>query len=80
MPKKTNKTFPEDPLTEFYTALASGDSDRLAKVYIPRSDVFYIRSLLETKFERKFSLREVEDLLLEEKLLHPDDSYLKHCN
>ncbi len=80
MPKNNKKNFPDDPFTEFYQALASGDPDRLAKVYIPRSDIFYIRSLLEAKFDQKFTLKQVEDLLLEEKLIDPDDTYLKYAD
>jgi hypothetical protein len=70
--------FSEDPLTEFYQALASQNSARLADLYVPRSDVFYIRSLLEGKFGRKFGLKEVEDLLLDEGLLPVEQSYRKY--
>jgi len=33
----------ETVLEDFYDALASGDSGRLKRVHIPRSDVFYVR-------------------------------------
>lgn len=33
----------EDVLGEFYKALADGDPNRLRRVHIPRSDVFYVR-------------------------------------
>jgi hypothetical protein len=69
------QNFSEDPLTDFYEALLSNNSNRLAQLYIPRSEVFYIRSLLEAKFGRKFGLKEVEDLLVSEGLMSAEDSY-----
>lgn len=33
----------EDIIEEFYLAIAEGDPNRLRRVHIPRSDVFYIR-------------------------------------
>jgi len=33
----------ENVIEEFYSALADGDSSRLERVHIPRSDVFYVR-------------------------------------
>ena len=33
----------EDVLGEFYKAIADGEPDRLKRVHIPRSDVFYVR-------------------------------------
>ena len=43
MTKKVQLYAHDDVLTEFYDALASKDSNRLRKVHIPRSDVFYAR-------------------------------------
>jgi hypothetical protein len=43
MIKKVQLYAHDDVLTEFYDALASKDSNRLRKVHIPRSDVFYVR-------------------------------------
>lgn len=67
--------FSEDPLGEFYKALASEDSSSLFRCHIPRSEVFYVRAHLEQKFERPFTLREVEQLLLEEGMLDRKDCY-----
>lgn len=33
----------DDVIEEFYRALLDGDPSRVARVHIPRSDVFYVR-------------------------------------
>lgn len=71
----TKYYFSEDPLGEFYRAIAEGNSSRLMRVHIPRSEVFYIRAHLEQKFEREFTLREVEQMLYEEGMLKKEDCF-----
>lgn len=71
----TKYYFSEDPLGEFYKAISEGNSSRLLRAHIPRSEVFYIRAHLEQVFEREFTLQEVEQLLLEEGMLDKKDCY-----
>ena len=57
--KKSVKLYTDDVLPAFYEAVRTNTLDRL---HIPHSDVFYVRSALETKFSpRKFTLKETEN-------------------
>ena len=49
-----------DVIEEFYDALADGDSKRLRRVHIPKSDVFYVREALEARLGKRYSLDHVE--------------------
>ena len=60
MPKSV-KLYTDDVLSAFYAAIRTNSLDRL---HIPHSDVYYVRSALETKFSpRKFTLKETEDYM-----------------
>ena len=50
----------EDVIEEFYDAIAEGDSRRLRRVHIPRSDVFYVREALKVRLGKSFTLDHVE--------------------
>ena len=50
----------EDVIEEFYDAIANGDSKRLRRVHIPKSDVFYVREALEARLGQRFTLDHVE--------------------
>jgi len=50
----------EDVIEEFYDAIAEGDSRRLRRVHIPKSDVFYVREALKVKLGKSFTLDHVE--------------------
>tara|TARA_R100000149_G_C5862397_1_gene128002 strand:- start:817 stop:984 length:168 start_codon:yes stop_codon:yes gene_type:complete len=50
-------------LDAFYEAIRTNTLDKL---HIPHSDVFYVRTALEIKFKRKFTLKETEDVMREE--------------
>ena len=50
----------DNVIEEFYEALADGDSKRLRRVHIPKSDVFYVRAALEDKLGQRFTLDHVE--------------------
>lgn len=50
----------EDVLTDFYRTLASGDSRKLRKVHIPKSDVFYVREAIRNATGITYSLDHVE--------------------
>ena len=50
----------EDVIEEFYGAIAEGDSKRLRRVHIHKSDVFYVREALEARLGKRFTLDHVE--------------------
>ena len=50
----------DNVIEEFYDALVSGDSARLKRVHIPKSDVFYVRAAIEADTGIKYSLDHVE--------------------
>lgn len=50
----------ENVIEEFYDAIADGDSKRLRRVHIPKSDVFYVRAALEARLGQRFTLDHVE--------------------
>ena len=49
----------EDVIEEFYDAIADGDSKRLRRVHIPKSDVFYVREALKVRLGKSFTLDHV---------------------
>ena len=50
----------EDVIEEFYDAIADGDSKRLRRVHIPKSDVFYVREALKFRLGKSFTLDHIE--------------------
>ena len=61
MTKKSVKLYTDNVLDAFYNAICTNSLDRL---HIPHSDVFYVRSALDTKFfPRTFTLKETEDYM-----------------
>jgi len=50
----------ENVIEEFYEAIADGDTNRLRRVHIPKSDVFYVREALEARLGKRFTLDHVE--------------------
>lgn len=63
----------EDFLEQFYEALASDDENRIKKLNIPHSSVFYARAAYEAATGNKCSLRQMETAMRLEGLLW--DSY-----
>ena len=57
------KLYTDNVLDAFYEAIRTNTLDKL---HIPHSDVFYVRTALEIKFKRKFTLKETEDVMREE--------------
>ena len=47
----------EDVIEEFYDAIADGDSKKLRRVHIPKSDVFYVRESLRSRRKLYFRPR-----------------------
>ena len=50
----------EDVIEEFYDAIADGDSKRLRRVHIPKSDVFYVSEALYQHTGEWYTLDHVE--------------------
>ena len=50
----------ENVIEEFYDAIADGDSNRLRRVHIPKSDVFYVREALQVRLGESFTLDHIE--------------------
>ena len=63
MRKISVKLYTDNVLDAFYEAIRTNTLDKL---HIPHSDVFYVRTALEIKFKRKFTLKETEDVMREE--------------
>lgn len=63
----------ENPLTDFYKALADGNNRLAFSIHIPRSEVFYTRAHLRDVFGRDFSLDYVERCLYLEGMLERQD-------
>ena len=63
----------EDVIEEFYDAIADGDSKKLRRVHIPKSDVFYVREAIYQRTGTLYSLDHVERSMYLEGLLRPDE-------
>ena len=50
----------DNVIEEFYEAIAEGDSKKLRRVHIPKSDVFYVREALESRLGKRYTLDHVE--------------------
>ena len=50
----------ENVLDEFYRVLSSNDNDKMQRVHIPRSDVFYVRAAIYNDTGIKYTLDRVE--------------------
>ena len=72
--KKQVKLYPsEDVLVQFYSALASNNSDVLKKVHIPKSDVFYVREKIFQDTGEKYTLDRVERAMYLEGMIDSRD-------
>ena len=77
--KKQVKLYPsEDVLVQFYSALASNNSDALKKVHIPKSDVFYVREKIFQDTGVRYTLDHVERAMYLEGMLEAKDVYQPH--
>lgn len=68
-----DKTLSEDPLAEFYTALADGDENKARRVHIPRSEVFYARAAIERDLGERYPLDRIERAMFLEGMLDRKD-------
>jgi hypothetical protein len=65
----------EDVIGEFYKAIADGDANRLKRVHIPRSDVFYVREAIYQRTGIKYTLDRVERAMYLEGHLKREDVF-----
>jgi hypothetical protein len=63
----------EDVIEEFYRILAAGDAKAMRTVHIPKSDVFYVREVLEVKTGVRYTLDHVERAMYLEGFLDRKD-------
>lgn len=59
----------DDVLRLFYNAVSASDHRRVDKIHIPKSDVFYIRALIEQDTGVRYSLDHVERAMYMEGML-----------
>jgi hypothetical protein len=50
----------DNVIEEFYKAVADGDSRKLRRIHIPKSDVFYVRAAIEADTGIRYSLDHIE--------------------
>ena len=60
-------------LEEFYSALVDGNANRISRIHIPRSDVFYVRAAIEANTGVRYSLDHVERAMYLEGMLDRSD-------
>ena len=73
------KTYISDNvIEEFYDALADEDETRLRRCHIPRSDVFYVRSKIQSDTGVRYTLDHVERAMYLEGLLDAKDVFKPH--
>ena len=59
----------DNVIEEFYEAIAAGDSRRIRRIHIPKSDVFYVRAAIEADTGIKYTLDHVERAMYLEGML-----------
>ena len=60
MGKKSVKLYTDNVIEAFYDAVLN---NRLDKLHIPHSDVFYVRAAVEAHYGRSFTLEHVESAM-----------------
>ena len=60
MAKRIQLYTSENVIEEFYDALVTGDANRLRRVHIPKSDVFYVREAIYQRTGERYTLDHVE--------------------
>jgi len=69
MAKRIQLYASENVLEEFYKALASNDTRAIQRVHIPKSDVFYVRTAIESDTGVHYTLDRVERAMYLEGML-----------
>lgn len=63
----------DNVLEEFYSALAEGNSNKISRIHIPRSDVFYVRAAIEADTGVRYTLDHIERAMYLEGMLNRRD-------
>lgn len=63
----------DNVIEEFYKAVADGDSRKLRRIHIPKSDVFYVRAAIEADTGIRYSLDHIERAMYLEGMLDRKD-------
>jgi hypothetical protein len=63
----------EDVIEEFYRAIAEGNSRRIERIHIPKSDVFYVRAAIEADTGVRYTLDHVERAMYLEGMIERKD-------
>jgi len=63
----------DNVLEEFYSALADGSSNRISRIHIPRSEVFYVRAAMEADTGVRYTLDHIERAMYLEGMLNRND-------
>lgn len=70
MKTKSVKLYASDNvIEEFYKALVDYDSNKLTRIHLPRSDVFYVRAAIEADTGVHYTLDHVERAMYLEGML-----------
>lgn len=65
----------ESVIEEFYEALVTGDANRLRRVHIPKSDVFYVREAIYQDTGERYTLDHVERAMYLEGMLRRNEVF-----
>ena len=75
MAKRIQLYTSENVIEEFYDALVTGDANRLRRVHIPKSDVFYVREAIYQDTGKQYTLDHVERAMYLEGMLRRNEVF-----
>ena len=75
MAKRIQLYTSENVIEEFYNALVTGDANRLRRVHIPKSDVFYVRQAIYQDTGQWYTLDHVERAMYLEGMLRKNEVF-----
>ena len=75
MAKRIQLYASECVIEEFYDALVTGDANRLRRVHIPKSDVFYVRQAIYQDTGQWYTLDPVERAMYLEGMLRKNEVF-----
>lgn len=75
MAKRIQLYTSENVIEEFYNALVTGDANRLRRVHIPKSDVFYVREAIYQDTGQWYTLDHVERAMYLEGMLRKNEVF-----
>lgn len=75
MAKRVQLYSSDSVLENFYLVLLSNNPEKMSRVHIPKSDVFYVRAAIEADTGVKYSLDRIERAMYLEGMLHRRDVF-----